>query len=147
MLTSKASTSAVSVRRNPARVRNSNLVARFGPVEGSMATVELVSQVATVGLLGIGAVLVYDMQQKESTSNRRDEKDNETEPCPRCEGSGYESCMCSRWSDGDAGCSTCSKTGYMACRSCRGGGTAIPLLVPVRKTNNFSNGGNRGSGY
>ena len=55
------------------------------------------------------------------------------QPCPRCNGSGYEECMCTRWSDGDSGCSSCSQTGYMKCRSCRGGGKAIPLLQAVRK--------------
>jgi hypothetical protein len=58
-----------------------------------------------------------------------------SEPCPQCQGSGYEECMCRRWSDGDVGCSTCSKTGYMACRSCRGGGTAVPILATQRKHN------------
>jgi hypothetical protein len=40
-----------------------------------------------------------------------------------------------RWSDGDAGCGTCRNTGYMACRSCRGGGTAVPIkaTIPVRE--------------
>jgi hypothetical protein len=43
--------------------------------------------------------------------------------------------MCARWSDGDAGCGTCRNTGYMACRSCRGGGTAVPIkaTIPVRE--------------
>ncbi len=56
-------------------------------------------------------------------------------PCPACEGRGYEPCMCARWSDGDAGCGTCRNTGYMACRSCRGGGTAVPIkaTIPVRE--------------
>lgn len=55
-----------------------------------------------------------------------------SEPCPRCNGVGYEPCICKRWSDGDSGCSSCSKTGYMPCRACRGGGTAIPLFARVR---------------
>ncbi|KAK3040863.1 hypothetical protein RJ639_029207 [Escallonia herrerae] len=38
--------------------------------------------------------------------------------CPRCNGSGHVSCMCSRWSDGDVGCRTCSGSGRMACSSC-----------------------------
>lgn len=56
------------------------------------------------------------------------------EPCPSCGGSGYEPCACTRWSDGDVGCSTCRKTGYMRCRSCGGGGTAVPIKVSIRKT-------------
>jgi hypothetical protein len=51
-----------------------------------------------------------------------------------CNGRGYEPCMCTRWSDGDAGCNSCTHTGYMRCRSCGGGGTAVPIKVtiPVR---------------
>lgn len=53
--------------------------------------------------------------------------------CPVCQGTGFEECMCTRWSDGDVGCSSCSKTGYMRCRGCGGGGKAVPLLVKVRR--------------
>ncbi|CAD7704485.1 unnamed protein product [Ostreobium quekettii] len=55
------------------------------------------------------------------------------EPCPACGGTGLETCFCSRWSDGDAGCQSCNHTGYMKCRSCGGGGTAVPIALTVRK--------------
>lgn len=54
-------------------------------------------------------------------------------PCPTCSGSGYEACHCTRWSDGDVGCSSCGRSGMMKCRSCGGGGTAVPIKVTVRK--------------
>lgn len=58
------------------------------------------------------------------------------EPCPTCGGSGVELCFCHKWSDGDAGCNACGHTGYMECRSCGGGGTAVPLLSTVERKSN-----------
>lgn len=52
-------------------------------------------------------------------------------PCPSCGGRGFEPCMCTRWSDGDVGCGSCSKTGYMRCRSCGGGGKAVPIKATI----------------
>ena len=31
------------------------------------------------------------------------------------------------------GCASCAQTGYMKCRSCGGGGTAVPLLATVKR--------------
>lgn len=42
-----------------------------------------------------------------------------------------EACFCTRWSDGDYGCSSCNHTGRMPCRVCRGGGTAVPIELEV----------------
>uniref|UniRef100_A0A7C9D9I9 Uncharacterized protein n=1 Tax=Opuntia streptacantha TaxID=393608 RepID=A0A7C9D9I9_OPUST len=50
--------------------------------------------------------------------------------CPSCNGSGWVSCFCNRWSDGDAGCRTCAGSGRMSCSSCGGSGTGRPL--PIR---------------
>ncbi|KAG9139577.1 hypothetical protein Leryth_016345 [Lithospermum erythrorhizon] len=47
--------------------------------------------------------------------------------CPSCNGTGRVPCMCSRWSDGDFGCRTCSGSGRMGCSSCGGSGTGRPL--------------------
>lgn len=55
------------------------------------------------------------------------------EACPACGGTGYETCFCTKWSDGDVGCSACAQTGYMKCRSCGGGGTAVPIPITVRR--------------
>ncbi|KAM7484066.1 hypothetical protein LguiA_000075 [Lonicera macranthoides] len=57
--------------------------------------------------------------------------------CPSCNGSGRVSCLCSRWSDGDVGCRTCSGSGRMGCSSCGGSGTGRPL--PARLTVNRPN--------
>lgn len=55
------------------------------------------------------------------------------EPCPACGGTGVELCFCAKWSDGDAGCNACGHTGYTKCRSCGGGGTAVPIRITVGK--------------
>ncbi|KMT07462.1 hypothetical protein BVRB_6g150800 [Beta vulgaris subsp. vulgaris] len=52
--------------------------------------------------------------------------------CPTCNGSGRVACFCSRWSDGDVGCSSCAGSGRAACSNCGGSGTGRPL--PVRVT-------------
>jgi hypothetical protein len=62
--------------------------------------------------------------------------------CETCGGSGYVECWCTRWSDGDRGCSTCRGSGAMICSSCRGGGTAVPIEARVvikrdERTSNF----------
>lgn len=69
--------------------------------------------------------------QQEDNLTRRS---SDSRPCPNCEGRRVEPCVCTRWSDGDAGCSSCGNSGMMACRACRGGGTAVPIKVtlPVR---------------
>eukprot|EP00798_Chlamydomonas_sp_ICE-L_P005087 gene5087-34885_t len=113
------------------RARNSDVQVRYYAMLSSdlVSNVEVVSRAVSVGLLLGGAVMV--MRQQPEIDDSKSGLDNE--PCPRCQGSGYEACMCGRWSDGDmSGCTTCSKTGYMACRACRGGGTAIPLFSHVR---------------
>ncbi|WVZ04976.1 hypothetical protein V8G54_018322, partial [Vigna mungo] len=51
--------------------------------------------------------------------------------CPTCNGTGRVTCLCSRWSDGDIGCSTCSGSGRMACSSCGGSGTGRPLPAKI----------------
>lgn len=53
--------------------------------------------------------------------------------CPRCDGTGKEACICNRWSDGDSGCQSCNYTGHTQCKACRGGGTAVPIAVTIRK--------------
>lgn len=62
------------------------------------------------------------------------EKDGNESACPRCNGRGFEPCMCTNWSDDDVGCGTCNKTGFMRCRSCGGGGMAVRITVPVRSS-------------
>ncbi len=64
--------------------------------------------------------------------------------CETCGGTGLVECWCSRWSDGDGGCSTCRGSGRMVCASCRGGGTAVPVKARIyidnRRSDNFRQG-------
>ncbi|CAN4077286.1 unnamed protein product [Withania somnifera] len=57
--------------------------------------------------------------------------------CSSCNGTGRVACMCSRWSDGDVGCRTCSGSGRMGCSSCGGTGMGrpIPVQISVRPPN------------
>ncbi|PNH11903.1 hypothetical protein TSOC_001191 [Tetrabaena socialis] len=93
----------------------------------AMDAISAVSQIATTSALCVGAFMLLGRANGPSQDHLN------SEPCPVCHGSGFEACLCSRWSDGDAGCSSCSKTGYMRCRGCGGGGIATPLAVKVRK--------------
>lgn len=96
---------------------------------GTVDTIRLVSQIATSVSLAVGAWWFSREAMLE-----QDRFDNsQQQACPRCDGTGFEACMCSRWSDSDIGCSTCSRSGYMRCRSCGGGGTAVPIKVAIRK--------------
>ncbi|KAK6116600.1 hypothetical protein DH2020_049706 [Rehmannia glutinosa] len=54
--------------------------------------------------------------------------------CPRCNGSGRTTCLCTRWSDSDVGCRTCAGSGRMACSSCGGSGTGRPIPVRISAT-------------
>lgn len=89
--------------------------------------VRLASQLVSTVAIAVGAwILTNQMSAQENhPENGR--------PCPSCGGSGYEPCICQRWSDKDVGCRSCSKTGYMQCRACGGGGTAVPIAVAIRK--------------
>lgn len=107
-------------------------------VDSAVSGAEMVSHVLTAAAVAGAAALLFNQGGAVESEGGADEQ-----PCPRCNGSGYEACMCARWSDGDnSGCSSCSRTGYMTCRSCRGGGKAVPLFSTVRKNNN----GGRSSG-
>lgn len=56
-----------------------------------------------------------------------EQPDSSLPECPRCEGTGFTDCLCTRWSDGDTGCSACRGSGRMPCPGCGGGGRATPL--------------------
>lgn len=105
--------------------RNVSVRAYMAPME----SLRLVSQIATSVSLAVGAwwvsrEMMLEQDRFENTAQQ---------PCPRCGGTGYEPCMCTRWSDGDAGCSSCNRSGYMQCRGCNGGGTAVPIKIALRR--------------
>jgi hypothetical protein len=118
---------------------------------------DLASQLASSAILtGVAAVLAYFLSMREAAYQVRktmrlprilvsrqifspltlpsQDRSNNQRPCPRCEGRRVEPCVCNRWSDGGAdtvGCSSCNKSGMMPCRSCRGGGTAVPIKARI----------------
>ncbi|KAG2448686.1 hypothetical protein HYH02_006043 [Chlamydomonas schloesseri] len=127
-----SSSLAAPQRVRTGRARVARIQAFMDP-ESSMATVQTVSQVVTTCCVAAGAFMLLS-GPSEASLPEQDRLDNRnSRPCPVCGGSGFEECLCSRWSDGDTGCNSCSKTGYMRCRGCGGGGTAVPLMVRARK--------------
>lgn len=58
--------------------------------------------------------------------------------CDTCEGTGYMTCFCDRWSDKDVGCGACAGSGRMRCTSCGGGGTAVPIEAKLYITSERS---------
>lgn len=118
-----------SLRLLPKRSRATRHVTNsFAP--SSMDVVTTVSQIVTTATIAVGTW--WMLNRELAPQQDRYEQRNST-PCPVCSGTGFETCLCTRWSDGDYGCSTCSKTGYMRCRACSGGGTAVPLAMKIRK--------------
>ncbi|KAL4452392.1 hypothetical protein ABPG75_008054 [Micractinium tetrahymenae] len=114
-----------------------------GPVRASAlaASTPLVLQLVPAAawtLVGVMALRVFmgEQQAPAEEESRRE--------CETCGGSGLVECWCSRWSDGDQGCSTCRGSGRMVCASCRGGGTAVPIKARIyidnRRSDNFRQG-------
>ncbi|KAE8648678.1 uncharacterized protein LOC105435558 [Cucumis sativus] len=90
----------------------------------------VLSQLATGLSVLAGAVLVKSVMDHKPMAGSFPR-------CPSCNGSGRVPCLCSRWSDGDIGCRTCSGSGRMFCSSCGGSGTGrpIPSQISVRRSN------------
>ncbi|KAL6766255.1 hypothetical protein ACKKBG_A35285 [Auxenochlorella protothecoides x Auxenochlorella symbiontica] len=86
----------------------------------------LVSQVATASIWSAVAWFGYQFAMQQAQPTREGQQE-----CSTCGGTGKVPCLCNRWSDGDVGCSTCGYSGKMPCSSCRGGGTAVPILARI----------------
>jgi hypothetical protein len=100
-------------------------------ISDSAETVKAASQILSTCAIAFGA---WSLLREGAVEQEEGDQRFSSQPCPRCNGTRYEPCACNRWSDQDSsGCATCSKTGYMPCRSCRGGGTAVPILSTVRR--------------
>ncbi|BDA50138.1 hypothetical protein COCOBI_15-2660 [Coccomyxa sp. Obi] len=97
----------------------------FGLSSGSSAGY-LLTQAVTLTTIGLAAW--FSARLLDQAPGQSEE---ETTECPRCMGSGYEECVCTRWSDNDAGCATCNGSSRMVCRSCGGGGTAVPATAKI----------------
>ncbi|GFR41914.1 hypothetical protein Agub_g2706 [Astrephomene gubernaculifera] len=126
-----ASTSGRSLSVIPARRVSSRRGPRCQALGPDLDAIGAVSQVLTTGAVCVGAFMLLNRPEQLPEQDRLDSRN--AKPCPVCGGSGFEACLCTRWSDGDVGCNSCSKTGYMRCRGCGGGGTAVPLMVRVKK--------------
>jgi len=126
----RAATGLQSVPMRPRRIAQPPQ-AVLGSFDTAAETVKVVSQVLTTTAAAVGAWYLLNNESALLEQDRFEQRGEE--PCPRCNGRGYEPCACTRWNDGDVGCATCSKTGYMPCRACRGGGTAVPIYQTVRK--------------
>lgn len=100
-----------------------------GSSTDASSLVSLASLVGTGLAIAVGAVIV---RQEAEAQERLARESSNRRPCPTCNGRGYEPCACTRWSDSDVGCNSCRQTGYMQCRSCGGGGTAVPIKVAIR---------------
>ena len=67
-------------------------------------------------------------------------RSEQQQECPKCGGTGFVECFCTRWSDGDGGCGSCRGTGRMVCNACGGGGTAVPIkaTLPAQSRNEIT---------
>lgn len=90
--------------------------------------VSITTQIVTTAL--IAGAWYLSQQQQDVEQERLEASDR---PCPSCGGSGVTPCFCTKWSDGDVGCSSCSRSGWTKCKSCGGGGLAVPIKVSIRK--------------
>lgn len=133
----QCSTSGSSLRTQAlvASVRRPSTRPRGAPQVVNSALAADWSTVSHVATLIAGAGILA-LLSSERVAVEQDRTRSESEPCPRCNGRGVEECMCTRWSDGDAGCSACGRSGFMKCRSCGGGGTAVPLLSTIKQRSN-----------
>lgn len=107
-------------------------VAAIGLASFSDVPVSGVSPLSTALTTVVAAVLAFGLARYLEANPTSEE--GALPECPRCEGTGFEPCpICTRWSDGDVGCSCCRGTGRSVCSSCGGGGKAQPILQEVRR--------------
>ncbi|KAH6777499.1 chaperone protein dnaJ-like protein [Perilla frutescens var. hirtella] len=86
----------------------------------------VLTQVATGLSVLAGAVIVKQVMNETSMMGS-----GRATRCPSCNGSGRVKCLCSRWSDHDAGCRSCGGSVRMTCSSCGGTGTGRPISVRI----------------
>lgn len=128
-----------SILRSTQRVRSTTRVSAFAGADPS--TLEagfsaLTGLVTTAAFIGLAYATLRETGPQAEQGGYE-----EREACPRCNGSGYEPCMCTRWSNDNMGCSSCRKTSYMRCRACGGGGKPRLAHVPIKMDVRADNGG------
>ncbi|GMH32672.1 hypothetical protein BSKO_00506 [Bryopsis sp. KO-2023] len=119
--------SAIQPKARVARKQRSRTVCMVGVTLATTGAVKIMSMLLTSASVALGALILGQQLMPEQDQMER------REPCPACGGTGYEACMCTRWSDEDVGCNGCGNTGYTRCRSCGGGGTAVPVPISIRR--------------
>ncbi|CAL5222188.1 g4516 [Coccomyxa viridis] len=89
-----------------------------------------------VSLVAVAAAAWYAARLASQQENAEPRQE-----CGVCNGTGVVPCICRRWSDSDVGCATCNGRGMMACSSCGGGGTAVPITAKliIRRDENDMN--------
>eukprot|EP00891_Asterochloris_glomerata_P009456 jgi/Astpho2/9456/Aster-01714 len=90
-----------------------------------------------INMASAAALIVAAWWYLSTAQPSRSERQQE---CPKCGGTGFVECFCSRWSDNDAGCGSCRGTGRMVCNACGGGGTAVPIkaTLPAQTRNDIT---------
>lgn len=118
---------AIQPNARVAKTQRSRTVCMIGFPLGPTSAVKILSVLFTSASVALGALILGQQLMLEQDQMER------REPCPACGGTGYEPCMCTRWSDNDVGCGGCGNTGYTKCSKCGGGGTAVPIPVSIRR--------------
>jgi len=98
-----------------------------------------------VWIVGTAALVTWQLIDKfmpNDTNGFDSNTSNEgEEDCPSCSGTGYQSCMCTKWQNASsqmsAKCQKCNGTKLERCNRCNGRGTLIRIMrkqeVPVRR--------------
>lgn len=122
---------AAPARRKPARAgravaTRTQAFAGAAAVAGSAAGLKGLSNLAAAAGVVLGA---WWLSRELTLEQDVSKGDNQGTECPTCDGTGYTECFCTRWSDGDVGCSSCRGSGKMPCNSCGGSGTGRPITA------------------
>ena len=90
-----------------------------------------VNQALAAGVILGGFIATGGLEELGGAGRERDFREDSSEPCSMCEGTGRTECMCTRWSDDGEGCESCGFTGVSICPACRGGGRAVRVTLEI----------------